>query len=433
MSKDLLKQIIIRGVRSLVSTSAFSDWFKQQGANDGDIAVINNSFIYRKPLIKTHKNLHYLCLKVKNKNVVPSSVLVGRPPEGMNSDFKVFSVKLGNLPSVEPLSDALQREISQLGQLVFILIGELESAPAAVSISHSHAKQLKFDSSIKSRAMLENTPDGARAIVVNDLKNPESAWNSIRPQLEKEIGRDLSKLKSAFAEAFEKLRDEARWRLVLPSRSASRTNMTLISRMQESVSEQYRLYKSALEQYMKGGPIADRHLREAMRIAYNFADDAIKVLKLLVSIADLKGVLLWCTIKEQYDIAEAFNNLPWTESHRKPSLKSYRDIISGARNHAFHNLLAFERTIEADLSGVQLNARRLTILPPYGRHKSAVPLDYQDREMVDVLAELTRAPEVPVSLDFWRKNAAVMEAFEKLLKGTEDALWAINEITSNAT
>ncbi len=431
MSKDILNKIIIRGVRSLVNTSAFSKWFKEQGANDGDIAVINNSFIYRKPLIKTRKNPQYLCLRVKDKNVVPSSVLVGSLPEGMNSAFKVFSAKSGNLPSVEPLNDALQREINQLGKLVFILIGKLESAPAAVSIRHSYTKQLRFDSSMKSRAMLENAHDGARAIVVNELKDPESAWNFIRPQLEQEIGPDLSKIKSAFAEAFEKLRDEARWRLVLPSQSASRTDMTLINRMQESVLEQYRLYKSALEQCVKSDPMADRHLREAMRIAYNFADDAIKVLKLLVSIADLKGVLLWCTIKEQYDIAEAFNNLPWTENHRKPSLKSYRDIISGARNHAFHNLLAFERTIEADLSGVQLNARRLTILPPYSRHKSAVPLDYQDREMVDVLAELTRAPEVPVSLDFWRKNAVVMEAFAKLLKSMEDALWKIYGTTND--
>ena len=168
------------------------------------------------------------------------------------------------------------------------------------------------------------------------------------------------------------------------------------------------------------------HLNEVLRIAYNFADDAIKILQLMVSVADLKGVVLWSTLKQHFDVAEAFRALPWTKSDKKPSLKRYQEIINGARNRAFHNLLAFERTIEANLEGVKVNARRLTLMPAHGRSKGDVAFDYEDREMVEVLTELTRAPETTVPLDFWKKNAVVMESFENLLKRIEDVLWLLN-------
>ena len=420
-----LNQTIGAGVRELVGTAAFSEWFKEQSANDGDIVVINNSFIYRKPLIKTSKNAQYLCLKVKGTQVDLQDVFVGKPGD-LNSDFKLFSAKSANLPPLEPLDQALQTEIKRLGRLVFVLIGELQEIPAAVPVNHTLVKELRFDPSAGSQAGLEDAGDGDKAIVVSQLTDPESAWNAIRPEFDLEVGDDLSSLESAFGGAFEKLQDEARLRLLLPSPTGTKAATSFIARLRASVRDQRKFYESALQEWGKGGAAADGHLREAMRVAYNFADDAIKVLQLLVSVADLKGVLLWCTVKEHFDVAEAFRTLPWTKSHKKPSLERYREIIGGARNRAFHNLLAFDRTIEADLGGVDVKARRLTLLPAYGRRKTTVPFDYEDREMVEILTELTRAPEVAVPFDFWKKNAAVMESFENLLARTEDALWALN-------
>ncbi|MBX6765467.1 MAG: hypothetical protein IRY88_17640 [Rubrobacteraceae bacterium] len=113
-------------------------------------------------------------------------------------------------------------------------------------------------------------------------------------------------------------------------------------------------------------------------------------------------------------------------------MEEYRKIIGGARNRAFHNLLAFDRTIEADLKGLDVKARRLTLLPAHGSRKKTVPLDYEDREMVEILAELTRAPEAAVPFNFWQKNAVVMESLEKLLERTGEALWALNKARGNA-
>lgn len=420
-----LTAMIKEGVAGLIATQAFSGWFKEAKATDGDIAVINNSFIYRKPLIKTSKNQQYLCLKVKGTSLDQNNIFVTTPGD-LNSDFKLFAAKSANFPSTESLDQSLQTEMKRLGRLVFVLIGELKDVPAEVVVDHGLVKKLRFDPSATRAVILEDGGDGKKTIVVKHLTDPAAVWNSLSPQLTQDIGDDLSGLETALGTAFEKLQEEARLQLVLPGPTRSPKAIYFISRLRESVSEQRRLYEDALRQWMNGGDSAGHLRREAMRIAYNFADDAIKVLQLLVSVGDLKGVLLWCTIKEHFDVAEAFRNLPWTKGHKKPSLERYREIIAGARNREFHNLLAFDRTIEADLEGVDVRARRLTLLPAYGHRKTTVPFDYEDREMVEILRELTRSPEVAVPLDFWKKNAEVMQTFETLLKHTEDALWALH-------
>lgn len=420
-----LARMITQSVKALVETDSFASWFKSQRPTDGDLIVINNSFIYRKPLIRTSKNPHYLCLKVKNEQPDVSRILVTTPGD-FDSDFKLFSAKSRNLPEVKVLDEAVGAQMKQLGQLVFVLIGKLEDTPAEVDVNHASVKKLRFEPSQADIAVVEQEAASGIAVVVNRITDPESAWKTLEPKLKEEIGDDLSRVEGPFADAFEKLREEARLPLSLPAPGAQRTDSSLVARLKKSVSEQRELYESALREYAKGDDAADRHLREVMRIAYNFAEDAIKVLQLLVSIADLKAVLLWCTIKEHFDVAEAFRNLPWTKSRKKPSLERYQELISGARNRAFHNLLAFDRTIEANLQGVQVSARRLTLFPAHGRRKTTIPFDYEDREMVEILSDLTRAPEVSVPLDFWKKNAAVIESFERLLAATEDALWAIN-------
>lgn len=287
-------------------------------------------------------------------------------------------------------------------------------------------KELKFVP-LSSNAVTAQNPGQGITIIVNQITDPESAWDDIKLYFELQLGSNSSDLKSEFADAFGKLQNEARLRLVLPDPGVLKTTYSFIARLRASVSEQRKSYECALGNYETGNGTADSHLRDAMRIAYNFADDAIKVLALLVSIADLKPLLFWCTLKEHYEVAEAFRDLPWTRNPKKPSLEQYREIINGARNHAFHNLLAFDRTIEADMQGIQINARRLTLLPAFSHRKSTVAFDYEDREMIEILTELTRAPEVAVPLQFWKKNAMVMKAFEALLLSTEEALLALNQ------
>jgi len=425
-----LETVIKQSVEGVLETEAFKNWFQGQSARDGDFVILNNSFIYRKPVIKTSKNEQYLCLTVKGGQPSTGELFIVKPGE-INSDFKLFRSKSENLPDRTPLQEAVQQEVQRIGSLVFVLIGELRDADCAVALNHSSLKSLKYDPNAQ-QAHIQDDVDGSKAVVVNQLMDPEAAWEVVKEAVQEQAGHGLASLDTAFADAFEKLQEEARKHLIPPRPGATKpnTSVTLLSQFRASAKQQRELYSKALTEYSKGGNGADTHLRDAMRVAYNFSDDAIKVLELLVSVADLKAVLLWCTIKEHFDVAEAFRNLPWTKSRKKASLDRYREIIGGVRNRAFHNLLALDRTVEANLEGIQIAAKRLTLFPPYAHRKSHVHFDYEDREMVQVLSELTRAPEATVPLEFWKKNETVMERFEQLLEATENALWILNGVRS---
>ena len=68
-----------------------------------------------------------------------------------------------------------------------------------------------------------------------------------------------------------------------------------------------------------------RAFNEVLRLPYNFAGDAKTFIELIVSICDLKPVVLWGTIGSHFALSEAFRALPWMRSRNKASLKKYVD------------------------------------------------------------------------------------------------------------
>ncbi|MHB1530384.1 MAG: hypothetical protein ACYCXT_13370 [Acidiferrobacteraceae bacterium] len=420
-----IESLITGAVGNLRQHPEFLKWFGTQSPGNEGLAVINNSFIYRdKPLIKTTKNEQCLCLKTKDGKL-DNEVFVVQPGD-FNSDFKFLNAKSANFPAAKPLREAIEDELGRVGQLVFALVGEIKDEPRSVPVNHSYASELQFDP-VANNVTVTGMVDGMRRIVVNQLLDPEAAWKEIESTVKADLGDASIGLSDEFAAAFEKLKNEAVSKLQLPDPGASKSASSFIGRLCQAVSDQRQLYNDALARCDQEGGRNGVHINEVLRIAYNFSDDALKVLQLLVSISDLKAVLLWCTIREHFDVAAAFRDLPWTKSTKKPSLSRYQEIINGARNKAFHNLLAFDRTIESDLHGVSISARSLTLLPAHGRRKAHVAFDYEDRELIEVLTELTLAPETAVSMEFWKRNAHVMETFASLLAKMEEALWQLNK------
>ncbi len=421
----LIESLITKAVDDFRQHPEFLNWFGTQSPGNDDLVVLNNSFIYRdKSLIKTTKNKQFLYLKIKDGKQRDEVFVV--EPNDFNTDFKLLSAKSVNLPVAKPLSTAIEEELGRLGELLFVLIGEIKDESRSVPINHSYASELRFDPQAAATAKVQSV-DGTRRITVRQLLDPEAAWKEIESTVEADLGDDKRVFAQEFADVFEKLKNEAVSKLQLPRPGAPKTESSFIARLRQAVSTQRQLYDEALAKCDEGGGSGGVHFNEVLRIAYNFADDALKVLQLLVSVSDLKAVLLWCTIHEQFDVATAFRNLPWTKSTKKPSLSRYQEIINGARNRAFHNLLSFDRTIEIDLHGVPIGARSLTLLPAHSRRKTYTAFDYEDRELVEVLTELTLAPETAVSMDFWKRNANVMQTFENLLAKMEEVLWQINK------
>jgi len=284
---------------------------------------------------------------------------------------------------------------------------------------------MSFPKSRSTTAIVGPTGDD-RYIAVNELVDPEAAWNEIETMVQEEIDDETESFQAALSVAFGKLQQQAQSRLILPGTESAKSRSSFLSRVHSSVKEQRRLYEEALHRTQRAKTTQASHLNEVLRIAYNFADDAIKVLTLLVSICDLKGIVLWCTLRQHFELAEAFRMLPWTRVKGKASLKGYQEVVNGARNRAFHNLLGFDRSLFSDLTGVTIKAHSLTLLPAHTRRKGHIPFDYEDRELVEVLSQLTLAPETAVSMEFWKRNANVMTKFEELLDATETTLWLLN-------
>ena len=128
-------------------------------------------------------------------------------------------------------------------------------------------------------------------------------------------------------------------------------------------------YASAVNAYALSGKEDDYH--EALRIAYNFSSDAVRLIHLLVCVADLKPIVLWATLAAHVKTAQAFDALPWLTTGKKPSLGSYQAVIANARNRAFHNFFAFNRTLDVEVDGVSLKATRLKLFRPYRPSKDA--------------------------------------------------------------
>ncbi|MEM0498379.1 MAG: hypothetical protein QW781_02655, partial [Methanothrix sp.] len=263
----------------------------------------------------------------------------------------------------------------------------------------------------------------------NQLNNPEEAWNIIKAKLESSTSDPLeSECEKIFKFKFRSLQERARIKLDISKISNREQDESFIRRISKSVHQQRISYENALSKLSPSTDPTGVNMREVLRIAYNFADDAIKILKLLVSVADLKAVILWCTLKEHFEVAKQFKELGELTKNTggKPSVKAYKETISNARNRAFHDLLDFDRTIEVDLHNVNFKARRLTLLPPYKQRKNFIAFDYEDREIVEVLSELARAPEVALPSEFWKRNLLVMQAFENLLEATEKTLLVLH-------
>jgi len=418
-----ITNLIENNIEELIKTEKFVSEFSSHPVQDGDLILINNSFILRKPLIKTKKNSQFLLLKVKGNKPDTSEVFVSAPSD-FDQDFKIISSKQAEKLSILKIEQAIEQEVQNLGQLIFFLIGDIVDCSYSTEIQNHHVSELKFDPNVAKPEVMG--ADGKTIIVINQLTDPGAAWNIIKPELKIIPNINLDALEKMYAQSFEKIQNEARLIMNLPQPASPRRSNSFIEQLQNSVIEQRKFYESALEKCTSGQDPNEINLREIMRISYNFADDAIKLMQLLVSLSDLKAVVFWSTLKSHFDLAESIRNLPWTKSDKKASPDYYVEKIKGARNHAFHNLLLFDRTIEADLSGVQVNAKKLTILPPYSQRKNNVPLDYEDREIVEILSEITRATETVVTLDFWIKNLAVLESFERLLSSTTEALWLLN-------
>ena len=392
------------------------------GRNTSRHLVINSSFFYRDSRsVKTIQSPRRLVARLvtRGKHIQPDNVSI--------IDSETFHTHYRLLPPQDasgliPLASALTEELASVGDLIFILIGTVKGLrPCIQAVDSTAVKELRL------------VPSQAGA----DVQRSEPGVYSIRSMLPIEdlldqINQDISQHGGFAAEdrlglvaAYDKMLDIVTTEVIVPTNTIQLPDGTVLGQIVTSLRNQASEYSSALAA-LQSAPDDRRALNEVLRIAYNFSADVLPLVSLFMSICDLKPLVFWCTVKEQWALHQAFTALPWKALGRKEKLEEYKSIVSQARSHAFHHVLPFDSTVEVDLSTLDVRAETIRLFVPFGQ-KEGRGVHLKDQKLADVLAEFSRAKERPVSSGFWWANLNVMQATCRLAQGVLETLVLIHE------
>jgi len=410
---------IRQGVKHLLEHQGFRSWLASERPETGDYVIVNNSFVFRD--VKTVKSDLYLCLVVgENGKIKPEPKIASGIR--LNSDFRRFSGHSRNLHLTD-LDRAVSNQISNVGQILLVLIGQVkDTVVLREPVNHESFGTISWDPSISDQVYISGD-----YVAVREVHDEGSIWQAIEEHFQS-MGQDVpSGLREAIGIALDKLQEQAIAEVEIPPFGTS-LGSGVTDAIVRVLREQRDHYHKALTSYTSGKePSA---LNEVLRVAYNFASDAIGYIRLIVSICDLKPIVLWGTIAEHYALSEGFRELPWTRSRNKPSLRNYQLTISDARNSTFHDLFPFRKTLRIPLPDDALQGVELRLFSEHMRKKDN-QLTYRDKELVDILTEFTRARERRVSDHFWRQNLQVMDATIALFAKTGDFLKVLHAEMGN--
>jgi hypothetical protein len=407
---DQIRQSISR----LLSHDGFKNWLRNENVEAGDHILVNNSFVFRD--VSTTKSEFYLAMIVNSRGKVDPDDPKIASGIRINSDFRRYSCRSRNLPTLIDLDQAVASEISKLGSIIFLLIGQVkDDLIFEEQVNHSAFGLIRWDPSISQEVDISGN-----RVTVRDAYNEDEIWRYIEEYFRSQNQNVPSGLHEAISIALDKLQIEAIADVEIPPFGAPPPKEGITDAIVQALREHRKQYGDALNQYQAGqSPSA---LNEILRIAYNFATDATKYIRLIVSICDLKPIVLWGTIAEHYALSEEFKSLPRTRSQKKALLSEYESIIADARNSAFHHLFPFRKTLRAS---VALQKSELFMFSEHTR-RGRNQLVYQDKELIDLFLQFTRAREARPPDRFWQQNLRVIDATINLFERTSDFLKSLH-------
>ncbi|HLW54376.1 MAG TPA: hypothetical protein VKW06_16185 [Candidatus Angelobacter sp.] len=391
------------------------------GRNTTTYLAINSSFLSReKQIFKTNQSQRRIVVEL---SATGKKVSVGRisacDDTSVKNHYKVLSTK--ETAHLISLTDAVAQELATVGDLIFVLIGTMKGLrPDAHKVETASVKELRLLPSLPDPDIQRIAP-GVYAI--KKIVPPEDLLEVIARDLEKEGGLSLESSR-AIADVYDRLSDAAITDVVLPTAGVHHPDDTVLGKILASLRNQADEYKEALKK-LEELPDDSKSLNEVLRLAYNFSSDTVPLISLFTSICDLKPLVFWCTIKQHWALYRAFAALPWSALGRKEKLSEYQSIVSNARSYAFHHVLPFDSTVEVDLSQANVRADKIRLFLPF-RETRGRGVHMKDQQLVDVLAEFSRAKLRPASTSFWKANLRVMEQACQLAEHILDALVLIH-------
>ncbi len=360
-----------------------------------DLTIINNSFIFR-DILKTNKNEKYLGFLGKDPK---KGNLVISTGVDINRDYSIISHKASNFPSITFLQSALDEELNRLGSIVYILIGNIQySDQFSESVSFPNIKQVRLnyqmkDDYILEKFVLEISPHSHTIDIIDPLSDELKLTPEQQIKLKKVI---------------DSLRRDAILPLSIPQKDTD-LEETFLDEILQSLEKEISNYEKSLSEWIHDER-DDVYFTDILRISYNFIDDAISLIELILSICDLKPIISWLTLKSQYELYKTFSNLDW-QKEGKPSLSLYMKLIKDARNSRFHKLFRINNTIEVDLNGINLKAKYLRMFSEYKSRSSVLSnFSYEEKQLIELLLNFTRTEERKVTKRFWNQNLDIMKS-----------------------
>jgi hypothetical protein len=284
------------------------------------VICINNSFLNRKGFVSTTKNKKYLCFSNMD-NGEEKNIFIGTLSKEMKTDFKVFKkedfseiIILNEESKVKTekrtWEEFVKEEIENIGDLIFVLIGALKDVPCEVNLNNTKKiKKIKYDPLYQ----ISKVDDGTSCYAINSLIYSEEIIDEILKieSADEENTSNEENIKKAVLKGFEELVEKAHFRIdFLNSFDNIPNSNSLIKKMIMSFKKQKEKYILNLENY-KSGSKKEEALIELMRLSYAFADDAIKLLKVLVTIMDLKPLILWMLNYEFFSLIAKLKKIPY--------------------------------------------------------------------------------------------------------------------------
>lgn len=413
---------ITRAVNAAVQEMAKKDDSLGQAAGRAQDCqlLLNSSFLYRdKQTVKTLQSPRRLVARMalRGGQLHADQVRITNEPS-IRTHYKILAPE--DVSDAISVSDAVGQELRAIGDLVFVLIGAVKGLRrSATKVESRRITELRLDPSVADPvSWVEAGVYSAKKIVPI-----EELVSRIAQDFEAQGGLTAAE-RGEIARAYDLLVDAATTDVVIPSRGSRVTGQTILGRIVASLREQFVEYGTALTAHERDKE-DKQAFNEVLRLAYNFSTDVLPLIHLFMSICDLKPLVFWCTVDKQWKLYESFAALPWSTLGRKEKLAEYQSIVAQARNYAFHHILPFDSTIEANLSHLDVRAEVIRLFSQYGQ-KQGRGIRLKDQALADVLSEFSRAKERPVSTVFWKENLGVMGSACELAQGVLDTLLGIH-------
>jgi hypothetical protein len=415
-----LVQCISASIREIEAHSSFHTFLNEQAPATGDLIVLNSGFLSRTGA-QTPKSELNLVVELARTGVLEPLPSVCSD-FSLTTDYKVVVKQSRNkLEGRLDLPDAIAPQLEQFGRIPFVLIGEVhDDRPVSVRLNHQDFAELIVDPACPAPLAIRNG-----SLVVPITTDVESVWMALTtlPQYSTVLPERPHPLRDALVVALNEADHQATARLTLPDSGSVPKNHVLAS-ISRILREHLSRYDEALAHGGATANASPEDHNEILRISYNFASDASDLIKLVLSIADLKPLVSWCTLGAQHRLAAALAALFPYEKSRKPSIAAYASTIGDARNSAFHDLFPFRRSLDVALQDGDIHDPSLRIFSMYTKRNDN-ELRYRDKALIDVLTSFTRARERRLPSVFWQRHRVVMQEMIGLFDATARGLTAI--------